>query len=51
MNKQVKEVTDYDIRVVAMKLAVSHSRNCQGSTLVKLADLIYQFLKNKKVPE
>ena len=47
--KETKEPTDYEIRVMAMKLAVQHSRNCQASTLVKLADTIYDFLCGKKL--
>lgn len=43
-----KEVTDYDVRVKAMTLATQHSRNCNKSTLVKLADVIYKFLKGEK---
>lgn len=44
----VKEAVEYEKRVMSMKLAVSHSRNCQASTLVKLADTIYDFLCGKK---
>lgn len=43
-----KEVSDYDVRVKAMTLATQHSRNCQKATLVKLAEVIYKFLKGEK---
>jgi hypothetical protein len=45
--KQTPE--DYEVRVIAMKLATQHSRNCSSTTLVKLADTIYKFLKGEKV--
>jgi len=46
-----KRVTpeDYEVRVIAMKLATQHSRNCSSVALVKLADTIYKFLKVEKV--
>lgn len=43
----LKEITEYDMRVKAMTLATQHSRNCQTSTLVKLAENIYKFLTGK----
>lgn len=46
-----KEVTDYEIRVKAMSLAIQHSRNCQSSTLIKLADAIRKFLNGNDVDE
>ena len=46
-----KKVTpdEYEIRIMSMKLAVQHSRNCSATTLVKLADTIFKFLKDGKV--
>lgn len=43
-----KEISDYDMRVKAMTLATQHSRNCNRSTLVKLAESIYKWLKGEK---
>lgn len=40
--------TDFEIRAMAVKLAVQHSRNCHVTTLIKLADSIYGFLKGNK---
>lgn len=45
--KTEKEITEYDMRVKAMTLATQHSRNCHSSTLIKLADVIYNFLTGK----
>lgn len=47
MNKKSDPV-DYEIRAMAMKLATQHSRNCAGTTLIKLAESIYKFLKGQK---
>lgn len=47
MNKK-QTPEDYEIRVIAMKLATQHSRNCAATTLIKLADTIYDFLKGVK---
>lgn len=44
-------ISDYEIRVIAMKLATQDSRNCHSTTLVKLADTIYAFLTGKKQPK
>lgn len=43
-----KMAPEYEIRVKAMTLATQHSRNCQTSTLIKLADSIYLFLTGQK---
>lgn len=53
MNKKETpaQTSDYEIRAMAMKLATQHSRNCQSSTLIKLADTIYLFLTGKKQPK
>lgn len=51
MNKKPTSPTDYEIRSMAMKLATQHSRNCHSTTLIKLADSIYQFLIGKKQPK
>lgn len=45
--KTEREITEYDMRVKAMTLATQHSRNCHSSTLIKLADVIYNFLTGK----
>lgn len=51
MNKKEKVDTkppsDYEMRVKSMTLATQHSRNCHSTTLVKLADTIYDFLTGK----
>jgi hypothetical protein len=49
MIKKKNTPEDYEIRIMAMKLAVQHSKNCAATTLVKLADTIYKFLKDGKV--
>lgn len=47
-NTTPTEPTDYEIRVISMKLATQHSRNCHIGTLIKIADSIYKFLKAQK---
>jgi hypothetical protein len=44
----INEPSDFEIRSMSVKLAVQHSRNCQASTLIKLAGSIYDFLKGNK---
>lgn len=39
--------TEYEKRVKAISLAIQHSRNCQGETLIKLADKIYAFINGR----
>lgn len=55
MNKNPKqepapkpEVSEYEKKVKAISLAISHSRNCHSETLIKLANSIYDFINGKK---
>lgn len=45
--KEKTELTDFELKALAMKLAIQHQKGCQLSTLIKIANGIYNFLTNK----
>lgn len=47
----MKKLSDQELRMMAMKLAIQHSKNCHYKTLIQLAGHIYDFITGKKMKD